>query len=241
MGGIIGGLRLPQPKTRTGLARHNPPMGNAYMDIAAVAAALVVDEGLDYRSAKRRAQQRLGLPARAPMPDNLALDQAVRAYLDLFRADTQPAELTALRRLARRWMARLSDWQPALCGPVWHGLATRRSDVILDLYGDDAKSLEIDLINRGVRFQSSGGEGRDGPLVLSLDERCEELDQWVTVHLRVHDLQAQRGAFLPDALGRKPRGDAAALDQRMREDEDLSVTVNGTVTVTATAATGGQP
>eukprot|EP01032_Pedospumella_encystans_P003180 gene3180-3745_t len=36
--------------------------------------SLVVEEGLEYAAAKRRAVKQLGLPARTPLPDNATLD-----------------------------------------------------------------------------------------------------------------------------------------------------------------------
>jgi hypothetical protein len=41
--------------------------------------------------------------------------------------------------------------------------------------------------------------------------RCEALAQWVLVHLLVYDRDDVRGALKPDAQGRKPRGNAAAV------------------------------
>ena len=46
--------------------------------IAATAARLVVEEGLEYAAAKRRALKELGLPARTPLPENDLLEEAVR-------------------------------------------------------------------------------------------------------------------------------------------------------------------
>ena len=71
-------------------------------EIAATAARLVVEEGLEYGPAKRRAIRHLGLPSRSAMPGNDELEDAVLDYIAIFCADTQPVELTALRRLALR-------------------------------------------------------------------------------------------------------------------------------------------
>ena len=73
-------------------------------EIAAVAAQIAVEEGLEWGPAKRRAVKQLGLPARTPLPGNDELEDAVREYIALFCADTQPAELRALRTLAVEWM-----------------------------------------------------------------------------------------------------------------------------------------
>ena len=71
-----------------------------HTEIAATAARLVVEEGLAYAPAKRRALHQLGLPARSPLPDNETVEDEVRSYLALFCAETQPAELRTLRQLA---------------------------------------------------------------------------------------------------------------------------------------------
>ncbi|MCX7243886.1 MAG: hypothetical protein NTV64_08960, partial [Polaromonas sp.] len=84
--------------------------------IAAAAAAMVVVEGLEYGPAKRRALKQLGLPARTALPDNDLVEAAVREYIALFCADTQPAELAALRQLALLWMQRMAEFRPFLGG-----------------------------------------------------------------------------------------------------------------------------
>ncbi|MEY4123490.1 MAG: hypothetical protein RL770_71 [Pseudomonadota bacterium] len=118
-------------------------------EIAASAAQWVVEEGLEYGPAKRRALKVLGLPPRTPLPNNEQVEAQVREYIELFCADSQPQELLALRQHALMWMTRLAEFRPYLGGAVWHGTATRLSDIYLQLFCDDAKSCEIDLINKG--------------------------------------------------------------------------------------------
>ena len=95
------------------------------IEIAATAARLVVEEGLEYGPAKARALKVLGLPPRTALPSNDELEDQVREYLDIFCAETQPAELQALRELAAVWMERLAEFRPHLTGAVWRGTATR--------------------------------------------------------------------------------------------------------------------
>lgn len=189
-------------------------------EIAAAAARLVVEEGLDYGAAKRRAVKELGAPARAALPDNDAVQEQVRAYLALFRADTQPAELLALRELALTWMQRLAEFRPHLTGAVWNGTATRLSDVHLQLFCDDPKSAEIALINQGVAFDARQVRGFRGEMVdaLSFSVFCSGLGEHVGVHLMIHDHDDVRGALKPAADGRPARGDEQALRARMLED-----------------------
>ena len=189
-------------------------------EIAAAAARLVVEEGLDYGAAKRRAVKELGAPARAALPDNDAVQEQVRAYLALFRADTQPVELLALRELALTWMQRLAEFRPHLTGAVWNGTATRLSDVYLQLFCDDPKSAEIALINQGVAFDARQVRGFRGEMVdaLSFSVFCSGLGEHVGVHLMIHDHDDVRGALKPAADGRPARGDEQALRARMLED-----------------------
>jgi len=196
-------------------------MDSAQAEIAATAARMVVEEGMEYGPAKRRAVKQLRLPGRAAMPDNDAVEEAVRDYISLFCADTQPAELEALRRHALTWMERLAQFRPHLAGAVWHGTATRLSDIYLQLFCDDPKSAEIALIEHGVDYQPRTVTGFNGQSVeaLSISSPCPGLGESVGVHLLIHDHDDLRGALKPDAKGRTPRGDLAAVAALLKEGE----------------------
>lgn len=188
-------------------------MESVKSEIAATAARMVVEEGLEYGPAKRRAARQLGLPARTALPDNDALEDAVREYIELFCADSQPAELAALRRLALTWMERLAQFRPYLGGAVWHGTATRLSDIYLQLFCDDPKSAEIALIEHRVDYEARTVTGFNGEPVdaLSLSSVSPELGEPIGIHLMIYDHDDVRGALKPDAKGRRPRGDLAAV------------------------------
>jgi hypothetical protein len=181
--------------------------------IAAAAAAMVVEEGLEYGPAKRRALKQLGLPARTALPDNDLVEAAVREYIALFCADTQPAELAALRQLALLWMQRMAEFRPFLGGAVWRGTATRLSDIYIQLFCDDPKSAEIALIEHQVDYEPRTVTGFTGDSVeaLSIRSLCKPLQETVGVHLMVYDHDDLRGALRPDARGLSPRGDLAAV------------------------------
>lgn len=189
-------------------------------EIAAVAARMVVEDGLDYGSAKRRAGRQLGVPPRTALPDNELLDAAVREHIALFHADTQPAELAALRRLALLWMERLAEFRPHLAGAVWNGTATRLSDIQLQLFCDDPKSAEIALIDQRIDYEVRSVNGFHGAAVdaLSFPAPCPELGEAIGVHLIIHDHDDLRGALKPGAQGRAARGDRKALLQRIDEE-----------------------
>lgn len=188
-------------------------------EIAAVAARMVVEEGLEYGPAKRRAHKQMGLPRNAPLPSNEELEDEVRDYLALFCADTQPAELRALRELAALWMDRLAEFRPHLCGAVWRGTATRLSNIHLQLFCDDSKSAEIALINAGVDYEVGETQGPRGPVdLLTVAERCKPLNEWVTIALSILDKDDLRGALKADNRGRTERGDLTALRRLLQEE-----------------------
>lgn len=191
-------------------------------EIAAAAARLVVEEGMEYGPAKRRAARTLGKHSTrsAEMPDNAAIEDEVRAYLALFCADTQPAELAALRAVAAHWMERLTEFRPHLTGAVWRGTATRLSSVHLQLFCDDPKSAEISMLDKGIDFDVGSITGpRNLPVdVLSVSSPSRALGEEVTVFLTVLDHDDLRGGLKPDASGQTQRGDLNAL-RRLMETE----------------------
>ncbi len=204
------------------MASMEPRRDDLTTEIATVAARFVVEEGLEYAAAKRRAVRQLGLPPRTALPDNAALEAAVREDIAVFHADTQPGELRALRERALVWMDRLREFRPHLGGAVWHGFATRHSDIHLQLFCDDPKAPEWALMDHRVEYhpgESAGVRGEPVP-VLTLRDRSETLGQWVLVHLLVQGHDDLRGALRPDAQGRKPRGDAAALRRLLAEQPE---------------------
>ena len=192
---------------------HNGVMADLTDEIAASAAQCVVEEGLEYGPAKRRALKVLGLPPKTPLPNNEQLEAQVRDYIEIFCADTQPGELLALRQHALMWMTRLAAYRPYLGGAVWHGTATRLSDIYLQLFCDDAKSTEIELINQGVDFEARTVNGLHGEPVeaLSIHSYCEALGEEIGVHLLINDFDDVRGALKLDSQGRSPRGDVQAV------------------------------
>ena len=188
-------------------------------EIAATAARLVVEEGMEYGPAKRKAARALGKQGvrAVDLPGNDAVEDEVRAYLALFCAETQPAELAALREVAAAWMERLAEFRPHLTGAVWRGTATRLNNVHLQLYCDDSKAAELALIDAGVDYEVASRPGPRGDPVdlLLVASPCPALGEMVTVVLSVLDHDDLRGALKPDARGQTERGDLVGLRRRM--------------------------
>lgn len=197
----------------------NPAGTSPAAAVAYAAARLIVEEGMEYGPAKRKAARSLGRHSMRPsdMPSNDMVEDEVRAYIELFHAETQPAELGALRRVAATWMERLAPFRPHLTGAVWRGTATRLSNVHLQLYCDDSKQAELALIDAKVDYDVAATNGPRGePIdVLVVSSRSEELGEHVTVLLTILDHDDLRGALKRDSRGMSERGDLPALRRLM--------------------------
>jgi hypothetical protein len=221
------------------------PFSSASQEIAALAARLVVETGLEYGAAKSKAARQLSRQGsrRPELPSNEQVEDEVREFIELFCAETQAAELAALRGVAALWMARLAAFRPHLSGAVWRGTATRQSSVHIDLYCDDSKSAEIALLDLGVQLDvntldAAGPHPLD---VLTLVCPCPALGEPVTVHLIVRDHDDLRGALKPDSRGRSWRGDLAALQRLAADDAVGDVGGGGMVEGPDAHAPGGPP
>lgn len=185
--------------------------------IAVIAARIIVEEGMEYGAAKRRAARELRLGQRpGDLPGNDLIEDEVRSYIGLFHADTQPRELAELRAIAAEWMQKLAAFRPHLAGAVWRGTATRRSSIFLDLFCDDSKAAEIALIDMPIDYDVSSLDGPRGRIldVLNIEVPSAALGGRVHLALTVRDYDDLRGALQRDARGRSDRGDLAALRAR---------------------------
>src|SRR5690606_23338070 len=93
-------------------------------EIAALAARLIAEDGVDYGAAKQKAARQVLGNSRVRgkvMPDNYQIEDEVRTYNELFFSDSQPARLLHLRRLALRLMDELAPFSPFLTGAVLNG------------------------------------------------------------------------------------------------------------------------
>lgn len=123
------------------------------LQIAQTAARLIAEHGLsDWNLAKRKAARQLGLSERQSLPNNQAIETALHEYHRLFRHDSQAQHLLEQRRLALRWMERLSSFEPELTQGVAAGWATEHSEIHIELIADDPKRVEFFLLNEHIAF-----------------------------------------------------------------------------------------
>ncbi len=121
--------------------------------IAEEAARLICEEQLtDYRQAKLKALERLGLPPRSPLPDNASIQQAVLEYLRLFGGQAYAERLHHLRTVAVQVMRGLAPFEPRLVGAVASGAVTAAHRVQLHVFADQPETVDVFLIDRKLRF-----------------------------------------------------------------------------------------
>lgn len=149
------------------MARAESPRSQRHRArIAQTAARLIAEHGLtEWSAAKRKACRELGLADNEALPGNEEVEQALRDYNSLFRADAQAASLRQQRQAALAWMERLAAWRPVLIGGVAAGWATVYSDVRLELEAEDPKAVELALINAGIDYEA-GDAGQLAPAQL---------------------------------------------------------------------------
>ena len=132
---------------------------NLRYEIAAAAAAMIAEEGLDYSSAKRRAYERItggkgNRIAKEALPSNEEIEQAVREHQAIFQPEEQPKRLKELRLKALGLMALLKDFSPAVTGAIANGTASEHSDIHLHCFADSAKELGIFLLNQNIASEA---------------------------------------------------------------------------------------
>lgn len=137
--------------------------------LAYLAARLMAEGGIqDYAQAKQKAARQAGVPDTKALPDNREIEAALRSYQALYQGDEHGETLAQLRAQALELMERFEPFNPYLVGAVLEGTASRYSTIELHLFCDSAKEVEIDLLNRGVRFETATRRTRLGDRLLKV-------------------------------------------------------------------------
>ena len=121
--------------------------------VALEAARLISEHGLrDFRAAKRKAAERLGIRDEAGLPKNSEVQEALREHQRLFHGEDQPRQLRALREAACEAMRYFARFEPRLVGSVLDGTANTFSPVSLHLFCETPESVLAFLNDSGIAF-----------------------------------------------------------------------------------------
>ena len=122
--------------------------------LAQEAARIIVEQGIeDYRVAKIKAAERLGMSERGSLPGNAEIEKAVCEHLQLFGRESHVVLLRVLRRAALSAMEMLAPFSPRLVGPVLHGTASANSAVNLHVFADNAEMVAVQLQESSVQYR----------------------------------------------------------------------------------------
>ncbi len=167
-----------------------PPRSTLRRNIAALAARLIAEEGInDYGLAKRKAARQLGITEGEAMPNKAEIEAELRAYQALYRTEEDDERLLAMREAAVEVMRAFAGFRPALTGAVLDGTATGFSEVEIDVFADSAKDIELFLLNHRIDYEHRdirrpGPESPEAILAFEWEE--------VPVKMCVFDLIAER-------------------------------------------------
>ena len=134
--------------------RRNNESERARQVLAQEAARIIVDHGIrDYRVAKQKAAERLGVATRGSLPGNAEVENAVADYLQLFGGDSHTDLLRLMRTAALSAMELLAEFSPRLVGPVLAGTADENSAVNLHLFTDSPEMVAMEIGDMGIAFR----------------------------------------------------------------------------------------
>jgi len=135
--------------------RRNNETERARQVLAQEAARIMVDHGIrDYRVAKQKAADRLGVSSRGALPGNAEIEAAVADHLLLFGGESHEERLRLMRVAALSAMQLLSPFTPRLVGPVLSGTADENSAVNLHVFADSPEMVAMELAEIGLNYRS---------------------------------------------------------------------------------------
>lgn len=122
--------------------------------LAQEAARIIVEQGIeDFRVAKMKAAERLGLSERGSLPRNGEIELAVAEHLKIFRHESHSSLLQTLRSAALSAMELLSPFTPRLVGPVLAGTAGEHSAINLHVFSDNVEQVAFQLHHAGLDYR----------------------------------------------------------------------------------------
>jgi hypothetical protein len=186
--------------------------------IAHGAARLMAEDGIeDYALAKRKAARQVGDPDTRELPTNEEIDEALKAYRQIYHQKEHRDRIRALRETALRAMRELAQFNPYLTGSVLTGNAGKYADVNLQLYTDNPKAVELFLIDRDIPYRTTqsrlycGGEPVMAPVYVVTDEDIE-------IELTVLSPRELRGSLRTSLDGKAiERAKPGAVEQLLAE------------------------
>ena len=197
---------------------RNPARNVSREPIAHLAARLMAEDGIeDYALAKRKVARQAGAPDTRQLPDNGEIEAALKACRGLYQCQ-HPVQLRELRERALALMKEFGRFNPCLTGSVLNGSAGRFADIHLQLFAEPQKAVELELLNKGIRFDTGAVPLYAGDMPIDAGVLSFDRDA-VTVHLTLLTPRELRSR-LKTSPGGKPleRANREALEKLLAEE-----------------------
>ncbi|MGI9248840.1 MAG: hypothetical protein ACR2QI_07465, partial [Woeseiaceae bacterium] len=107
----------------------------------------------DYRLAKQKAADRLGIDGRGSLPGNAEVEAAVAEHLQIFGRESHADHLRLMRVAALSAMELLTAFTSRLVGPVLAGTADENSAVNLHAFADSPEAVAMELADLGISYR----------------------------------------------------------------------------------------
>lgn len=164
--------------------------------LAQEAARIIVEQGIeDFRVAKHKAADRLGLKNRGSLPGNSEIQEAVGEHLKLFGRESHLNLLLTLREAALSAMEILSAFSPRLVGPVLHGTAASNSAINLHVFTDTPELVAMELDSRQLAYR---------PYERRLKSRRDRAESYAGYRFHHEDAAVEATVFPVDGMRQAP-------------------------------------
>jgi len=195
--------------------KRNNDVDRSRQIVAQEAARIIVDHGIrDYRTAKQKAADRLGVVGRGSLPGNAEIEAAVVEHLQLFGGESHADHLRLMRMAALSVMEMLAEFTPRLVGPVLVGTADENSAINLHVFADSAEAVARELSEMGLTFR---------PYERRLKSRRDRVETYAGFEFHYNHSAIQATVFPVDGIRQAPmspidgkpmrRVDSAAVQQ----------------------------
>lgn len=181
--------------------------------VAQEAARIIVNHGVrDYRVAKQKAADRLGLNRRGSLPGNAEIEAAVAEHLQIFGGDSHDNHLRLLRVAALSAMEMLTAFKPRLVGPVLAGTADENSAINLHVFADSPEAVSMELTTIGIRYQ---------PYERKLRVRRNRLESYAGFEFHHGNSPIQATVFPVDGIRQAPMSPIDSKPMRRADSESV--------------------
>lgn len=193
---------MPSPRDKAKRSSaNNPREQQLRLRIAEEAARILAhDNAQNFRAAKQKAAERLGIHDMRSLPSNEEVESALLTYQRLFGGDKQAQVLRELREAAVAAMAFFQNFSPRLVGAVLSGTATEHAEVHLHLFTDLAEEVEWYLMEHKIPFE---------PIVRRLVTKGDVYTSLPGVHFLADDVPIEVVIFPLSGLREAPRATSA--------------------------------